>query len=386
MMRDRRLARFRNSTKGAQVLAWDLPANKTIWMDCVGTIVYAMKLGDGQRPARLISVDVEGGLARVFELGGGPEILGVYRYGEVVLTIRSHDVRAFSLRDGRLLDQARNPHRWINGRFLRGQNYHYFAAWDGESVKFQYVTFPSTLSPAVVYVFDREGSEGPWCLLSNGTVASLSSDTTLKIPPLRPQRLHINPVSVSRDGHRVLFNRIKQPGCCLVDLEKPETVSVVTSPAQELEPDPPRPWRNLYRVIESVAVSGKTLIIEGRSGNWLEVILKSEIILRQRTKDEGGGRLKVGFNYPAKKTEYGCTLQTARWDSGSTAFLDSRGLLHLKSKDPSVPEISLTLDGQGVAGWTSDGHVCGPSYFFADDIVSEPGKVLERIEKFIAAL
>ncbi len=387
LMRDRRLVKYRDSTKGTQSLAWDLPGGKTIWLDHANGKVFAVKSGDGQRPARLVCVDAEGGPARVHELGGGPEILAVHRYGEVILAIRSHDARAFSLADGRLLDQARNPHRWMNGRFLRGQNYHYFAAWDGEGIKFQYVTFPATLTPTVICVFDRDGTNGPWCLLSNGTVASLTTSEVLIIPALQPKLLHLVTARISRDGHRMLFSRTDQPGYCLIDLQKdPDKAPAVSSSSEELEPNPPRPWRNLYRVVQAIAVAGKTLVIQGRSGNWLEFISNPEIILRQHAKAEGHVRLKTEFTYPAKKTEYGCTLQIAQWKSGSKAFLDSRGLLHLKSSDASIPEVTLALDGQGAAGWTSDGHVCGPSYYFAENVVSEPGAVLERVERFIAAL
>jgi len=80
----------------------------------------------------------------------------------------------------------------------------------------------------------------------------------------------------------------------------------------------------------------------------------------------------------------GCTLQVAEWPSGSKAFLDSRGLLHLKSHDPSLAEVSLVLSDGEVAGWTSDGYVCGPSFFFDDQRPSNPQRVFNRIEDFLS--
>ena len=80
----------------------------------------------------------------------------------------------------------------------------------------------------------------------------------------------------------------------------------------------------------------------------------------------------------------GCTLQVAEWPNGSKAFLDSRGLLHLKSHDPSLAEVSLILSDGEVAGWTSDGYVCGPSFFFEDQRPSNPQKVFHRVEDFLS--
>jgi len=52
------------------------------------------------------------------------------------------------------------------------------------------------------------------------------------------------------------------------------------------------------------------------------------------------------------------------WKDGSMALLDSRGLLHLKSADGNVPEISVLLVvDQATACWCADGVVSGPAYF-----------------------
>jgi hypothetical protein len=48
-------------------------------------------------------------------------------------------------------------------------------------------------------------------------------------------------------------------------------------------------------------------------------------------------------------------LAVARFGDGSRAVLDGRGLLHLKSSDATLPEMTLVLRTGDVAGWTSDG-------------------------------
>jgi hypothetical protein len=59
-----------------------------------------------------------------------------------------------------------------------------------------------------------------------------------------------------------------------------------------------------------------------------------------------------------------------RWDDGSEAVLDARGLLHLKSSDPSIPEITIVLvTGIYTACWASDGTACGFLYFIDEALV-----------------
>lgn len=57
-------------------------------------------------------------------------------------------------------------------------------------------------------------------------------------------------------------------------------------------------------------------------------------------------------------------LITRQWKDGSEAIIDTRGLLHLKSSDPTMPEITIVLvTGRCTACWASDGIVAGDPYF-----------------------
>lgn len=53
-----------------------------------------------------------------------------------------------------------------------------------------------------------------------------------------------------------------------------------------------------------------------------------------------------------------------KWQDGSIAAIDSRGLLHLKSSNESIPQITIVLTLGGMsAAWSSDGRCCGNAYF-----------------------
>lgn len=52
------------------------------------------------------------------------------------------------------------------------------------------------------------------------------------------------------------------------------------------------------------------------------------------------------------------------WDCGSVAMLDSRGFLHLKSRNAYIPEITIALvAGKACACWSADGFYSGNPYF-----------------------
>ncbi|RTQ48805.1 hypothetical protein EJV47_14460 [Hymenobacter gummosus] len=61
-------------------------------------------------------------------------------------------------------------------------------------------------------------------------------------------------------------------------------------------------------------------------------------------------------------------LRPHTWPDGSQAFVDTRGLLHLRSADPALPDVPLVLIiDRPTAAWAADGTVCGPDYFTGPD-------------------
>jgi hypothetical protein len=78
------------------------------------------------------------------------------------------------------------------------------------------------------------------------------------------------------------------------------------------------------------------------------------------------------------------------WSTGSQALLDSRGLLHLKSRDTTVPEICILLVvDQPSACWSADGVVSGSAYFTGKTGVREiqPAVFYEHyIQRFINSI
>lgn len=79
----------------------------------------------------------------------------------------------------------------------------------------------------------------------------------------------------------------------------------------------------------------------------------------------------------------GYSLARADWKEGSQAWLDSRGLLHLKSSCKELPEITLVLKDGPVSAWLSDGRYAGERYFTGDSPRMEMAEVARLLERFV---
>jgi hypothetical protein len=77
--------------------------------------------------------------------------------------------------------------------------------------------------------------------------------------------------------------------------------------------------------------------------------------------------------------QVGYSLRMASWPDGSRAYLDSRGLLHLRSSDADIPEVSLVLADAEIAGWCSDGRLWGARDYIGDRADAEPRQVFEDV-------
>lgn len=104
-----------------------------------------------------------------------------------------------------------------------------------------------------------------------------------------------------------------------------------------------------------------------------------------RTKDARKCRQEnVFYPLPNKRIAF----RRLRWDDGSEAIVDTRGFMHLKSADSSIPEISFVLVLEKyTALWAADGRSCGNDYFL-DAPPTTNGKDFYKnyIQRFIDVL
>lgn len=125
---------------------------------------------------------------------------------------------------------------------------------------------------------------------------------------------------------------------------------------------------NGYSVLKRISRIGVThdglLCLDNRQLDLLE-----ETTLRIRFRGGGdkvvcvGRKVKTGplANHP--QLEY----LNFEFPNGSSILLDPKGMLHLRSADEKLTEVTILLVlGLPTACWAADGAVCGPEYFTGD--------------------
>jgi hypothetical protein len=99
---------------------------------------------------------------------------------------------------------------------------------------------------------------------------------------------------------------------------------------------------------------------------------KSETILIKHNNEDRHKKMKA-WNTSEEEVPallFNTNIKYARfvWADGSEVLADSRGLLHLRSSDKTIPEITIVMImGKPTACWAADGRVCGPAYFTGVD-------------------
>ncbi|MCA9050560.1 MAG: hypothetical protein KDA89_17605, partial [Planctomycetaceae bacterium] len=136
--------------------------------------------------------------------------------------------------------------------------------------------------------------------------------------------------------------------------------------------------------------SGGRLTLTTHSGNRVEIRYNDSFQAVQLSPEEAGspwvqidtvsmtvvpvshpvpvGREVAPFRDVAGPPRSGYRLQCAVWKDGRRAWIDSRGLLHLKHSDATLPQVTLVLRDGILSGWLSTGHVFGEDYYCGHDV------------------
>jgi hypothetical protein len=376
LTRDGRLLRWSAPHRGGEQLAEGLPAGHVHWVD---------PRADGLRfvvgPLRKTGLHLVNVLQH--DASGSAEVVplelryeqpkAVAGFAGTVFVIYSHACEAFDAATGKFLRQRRLEPGMVSqrGRFFaeierpHGKTW-YGLACEGDSLELH----------RLQHTYD---SRTITTLIDWRTLAIIQSDGHAKFSEgpdwkfAEREQVRGQATLVSRTGRFVLYlpdNRNPR-ALLLVDLELKQTTQYTGQIPPYLEPllgqfARPRTLRHRFREI-GVDDNDRLILFTARGDAW--PIHYSRPFIVSLPKDPVKGvacRERIRFVDVDDSSISPYDLRIARWPDGSQAILDSRGLLHLRSADPSIRECTLVLGEGETAGWVSDGRVWGSPYFLGE--------------------
>ena len=379
-MRDGRLLVWSGRKHGACQLTAELPRGKTVLIERTENEVILVKLLNQSVRIVTIGGGGAGGDVVTVERALTSDLLGARYESGAVLLIFADRVEALDPSTGALVSEVDTGDKlWARGRYFAGNGWHALT-WDGLAL----ALVPVPIAPIegfqpedVIQVFDSPAHEGPLVLVRGQGVRGATGELLLGGDLAFVE-------GISAAGGRVLANAADGSYLCF-DLEKLKSKKLAVSPGRWLDARAAYvPTRSLRRRFTHV-----TATIDGRlelrspKGQWLGMHVPGRGVIHLTPRPHGAAGPTAGFVPRRTSKRFGCELAAATWNDGTRAYWDSRGLLHLKSSDPDIEEVSLVVGEWEVAAWCSDGTICGPEFFTGREDTDTAERMLEKIARIM---
>lgn len=392
---DRRLVGWDSPVKGARTLIEKVPPGKALWLGTTeqGQRVHVLKLLTNTGLASLTSWNAKTDETVTTDLRCWKHLPqhAYYRNG-ILYIISKTEASAWHIDGARFLGKLDLPPGQLFGpsRFVNFGNGEWrFLGYDGTGLRF----LPFALSPkwknlSIIALFDHEGSENnPLALTSEGKVYGSDGQCIINLGLVK-RGDSVGFRKISGGGHRILLKSWNEQDFYLIDLWRRSarrlTAPPGTSPIGVLEQIIAPPGRSVRAKFTHISSApGEELMLKSAKGLWYKISLESKALHLRSVPTRGvEPPSPVSFEPIRIPAKYNFRLKVACWPDGSKAWLDSRGLLHLKRGNSSNPEVSLVLTDGPLAAWSSDGKICGPDFFLQKPALDEAATLMTRIELF----
>ena len=376
--RDRRLLLWDQRGYGPRQLAEDLPPGTLVWNapePIEGKLVAVVgRLENAQLTlvtARFDSGGVEQHPLQLTE----QSYLAVCAHNGWLFVIHRRKTIAFDLLDGRCLGNADHEgvHHVRDRFFLSGAKLFWIAiTHNGQAVTATHVwrDVGQDSSERLLTMFECPGVDGPVGVTQDGRLCLTASHDfqSTKHQLFSP----IEVKAISRRGDRIVLS-----GNSIHGYTESKCVDVLNGTVTPAHLDftafverfseyvQPLTLRTRFKSIYVDTGSGKLTLC----AHSLKVLAldysteRSAILLKEQVNQicDEGLALPFAVVHCEKHSLY--DMRCAEWSDGSKVYLDRRGLLHLKSADVSVPEVTIVLKDGPLAGWCADGTLWGEPYF-----------------------
>jgi hypothetical protein len=151
----------------------------------------------------------------------------------------------------------------------------------------------------------------------------------------------------------------------------------------------PSAYATVHKHLSGVAVHNDELVLQSQSNkNQFAIVWdRYQRGLTIDTVEKQGAPLLKFQHFSQVKTDLvqgRVTLGRAQVGEGLEVFLDSRGLLHLKSFDETLPQMTLALSSEGIlAGWMSDGSTFGNLFYFQGEATISGEQAQEMMKRLL---
>ena len=313
----------------------------------------------------------------------------------MVFVIYRTRIDAFETTDGRKAASIEIPVGlfWNRDRFFTEGSQWYALSYDGSLPVFEPLLSKGRAAVLQFAAFvDVPGVEGPVGVKWGGGLYRPAEDRDI---PLRADLLKFRGIhGVSRFGHAVLHLGILGNSAWEVSLADGAARETSANLRDWFRyhlwsetPIRPQQVRSRFYAIFVDKQGRLGLVGRRRREALIDRSARGELILESRRLMDSDKRCVREFQPAAVPTGAGYELKVARWSDGSLAWIDSRGMLHLKSSDRSLPEVTLVLRDGALAGWTSEGRTFGMAYFAGETSPgAETGVCQNILKRFVALL
>lgn len=411
---DHRLMCWNDSTLGAVQFSDRMPPGKLVWHSTEVTSLGSIQvlIAQIERPRlSLVTATPEKDDVKTLDVPLNPPLKAVYVHANVIYAVFKSQTVLFSLQTGERLFVMQHTARtaWMFGRFyfidVDGANNGWYAlVSDGHEARYEQIVKWKDLNAGIKTIFDCQHLGAPVVVTTHNTVIVTGSKERLQftvkpgspsappnvistLGPLDGGTALLTLTAVTHDGNRFVLSPPPKPMTAVqtlelstnssygphwvVDLEQLTACKTIGTPRRLLSEHAfslPRQSNLRNKFVRIGLNNGQLCLVTNKNKSLVLGISGDRFLLRSPEVVDTHMVPEATFQFFAAPSDVGYELKIAEWADGSRAILDSRGLLHLQSSDPSIPEMTFVLNVEDVAGWCDRNFVWGDKYVTQPDL------------------
>ena len=266
--------------------------------------------------------------------------------------------------------------KWVRSRFFRDHRGTFTVHYEGSD----HLKFERASGFCFGLPFERQGSEGIWSITKG--VAIYDPDKRLQFA-FQGSLLGIstdgNSIAFWKDGKNYLWSLLKK--------EKPRVIGkkwLEEMLAPQINASLRCSWSSRHDVYGVSFTANNQLLFQTGHSTFvtIEALPSGNLFIAQHAPTELENVLRFTETAPQPRSRI--DLAAATFKDGSRVWRDGRGLIHLRSSDPLIPEFSLALTNVAVAAWASNGKITGPAFLVGSRSNEDGAYFLNLIRRFVS--